>query len=1001
MSTNGAEMSEDDVNKMVQDALRRARRAMDTSADSTVSAVSGSSNNAPASDNSLAPQSKNDTEVSDGYGSSPFSRSAEHNWNGDKNGSPADDDDELVRQVEAEIANATEAANRANRHLNEALTLQPNGVVWEMKGASSKTTSSKVSSPDDDANALLTEFMSGTRPSTQLESHNGGVVADNIDRSDAGRVHKPKASSVETDEKKVSSSALHTTVKGDAEGDTQQEEDIVERGMILDVTFEGEEDDNEETCKEKKTELWDEFGDAQDSFNDEFHERANDSFSEQTEETVSNSRSHFIEESISDQDPPANNPVNDRRSSFNEDGSSVGKQKDLVIEENTYRGIKNSEGKVTIGRKPLPDVGMSWWNNENILEGGDSDSQSDDEEEDIDNNNPGPFAAPDNGNHWWNNDDDSQGSGDKENNRELRNDVPVGIESESYTTTPTVHDTLAETTNPSLQSSQVDSLPQTKVMESSMLPRNLAESRVPMMERAVEVPPEENEAELNVSTESGPGTRRIKFRNPYPIPPPITRPRDPAEILKDHEKPPPKANTNWLDPKESLDALLRAAKGTSVARRSNACGALKVLASKKKNTPALARTSGVLDALIFAASQIPPSRDDTVALDARTRAVTTILSLAELKENRILVFMHPNLPETLVKVIREDTGEARVHACMALAVLAKTPDVREKMVEIKGLVATLGKVVGGKGDDGNIDISDKDSFAPNLDSESSDDGSTDGSESSSDDDEMGPMGKNLKHMHVRSSTVPTSARGGKKKNKNPRHNSLRQQKDEMYDEFLALSRRNACAALIHLSKHCTVSASLCKNNTLLENIVMVSLEFENPIHTRCIEILCHLTRSPSNNESLARNSELVETLIKCGKSKVPEDRMWAIRTLQNLTADAFSKITLATGPLLTLLTVSAMRKEYDEQSAAVGALLNLSTEPGAIVPLTNTKNVVATLVHLAHSSASSSDVRRMACDALATIGLWLQTLAGAGVVPEEVTPVPLPSHSASGWLRWE
>lgn len=993
MSTNG-EMSEDDVNKMVQDALRRARRAMDTSADSTASAVSGSSINAPASDNSLAPQSKIDTEVSGSYG---FSRSAEHDWNGDRNGSPADDDDELVRQVEAEIANATEAANRANRHLNEALTLQPNGVVWEMKGASSKTTSSKVASNDDDANALLTEFISGTRPPTQMESHNGGEVADNIDRSDAARGHKP---SVETDEKKVSSSALDTTVNDDTEDDKQQEEDIVERGMILDVTFEGEEDDNEETRKENKTETWDVFDDAQDSFNDEFHEQANESFSEQNEESVSNSPSHFTEESISDQDPPAINPVNDGRSPFNEVGSSVAKQKDLGIEENSYRGDKNSEGKVTIGRKPLPDVGMSWWNNDNILEGGDSDSQSDDDEEHIDNNNPGTFAAPDNGNHWWNNDDDSQGSGDKENNYELRNDAPVGIEAERYSTTPTVHDTLVETTKPSIQSSQVDSLSKTKVTESSMLPRNLAESRGPMMERAVEVPPG-NEAELNVSTESGPGSRRIKFRNPYPIPPPITRPRDPAEILKDHEKPPPKANTSWLNPKESLDALLRAAKGTSVARRSNACGALKVLASKKKNTPALARTSGVLDALIFAASQIPPSRDDTVALDARTRAVTTILSLAELKENRVLVFMHPNLPETLVKVIREDTGEARVHACMALAVLAKTPDNRDKMVEIKGLVTTLGKVVGGKGDDGITDISDKDSFAPNLDSESSDDGSTDGSESSSDDDEMGPLGRDLQHLHVRSGKVPTSPRGGKKKNKKAHHNSLRQQKDEMYDEFLALSRRNSCAALIHLSKHCTVSASLCKNNTLLENVVMVSREFENPIHTRCIEILCHLTRFPSNNESLARNSELVETLIKCGKSKIPEDRMWAIRTLQNLTADAFSKITLATGPLLTLLTVSAMRKEYDEQSAAVGALLNLSTEPGAIVPLTNTKNVVATLVHLAHSSASSSDVRRMACDALATIGLWLQTLAGAGVVPEEVTPVPLPSHSASGWLRWE
>jgi Ni,Fe-hydrogenase I cytochrome b subunit len=44
-----------------------------------------------------------------------------------------------------------------------------------------------------------------------------------------------------------------------------------------------------------------------------------------------------------------------------------------------------------------------------------------------------------------------------------------------------------------------------------------------------------------------------------------------------------------------------------------------------------------------------------------------------------------------------------------------------------------------------------------------------------------------------------------------------------------------------------------------------------------------------------------------------------------------------------------MRKDYNEQYAAVGALMNLSTEPGSIVPLTNTKTFVATLVHLAHN----------------------------------------------------
>ena len=53
------------------------------------------------------------------------------------------------------------------------------------------------------------------------------------------------------------------------------------------------------------------------------------------------------------------------------------------------------------------------------------------------------------------------------------------------------------------------------------------------------------------------------------------------------------------------------------------------------------------------------------------------MKVAEPKENRVLVMMEPGLPESLVKVIREDTGEASMHACAALAVLAKTTVNRE------------------------------------------------------------------------------------------------------------------------------------------------------------------------------------------------------------------------------------------------------------------------------------------------------------------------------------
>ncbi len=88
--------------------------------------------------------------------------------------------------------------------------------------------------------------------------------------------------------------------------------------------------------------------------------------------------------------------------------------------------------------------------------------------------------------------------------------------------------------------------------------------------------------------------------------------------------------------------------------------------------------------------------------------------------------------------------------------------------------------------------------------------------------------------------------------------------------------------------------------------------------------------------------------------------------------------------MLSVLSMAALRKDYEEQFAAVWALQNLTTEPESIVQLTNTKTVVATLVHLAHSPNTPSSVQKIACDSLATIGLWQQTLASAGTVPEEI-----------------
>jgi hypothetical protein len=174
-----------------------------------------------------------------------------------------------------------------------------------------------------------------------------------------------------------------------------------------------------------------------------------------------------------------------------------------------------------------------------------------------------------------------------------------------------------------------------------------------------------------------------------------------------------------------------------------------------------------------------------------------------------------------------------------------------------------------------------------------------------------------------------------------------------------------------------------------------------PIHSKCLEIICNLSRFPHNNITITNYEGMIDLLVAASSSAPADNRLNALRTLQNLSADRLSKRYLATTQVLNLMTSCAMRKDTKEKEVAVATIYNITTEPSAVTAITNTKNVVATLVHLAHSPDSSSTIRLLACEALATISLWLQTLAGTGSIPDGVSGVPLPSQKTSGWERWD
>lgn len=179
------------------------------------------------------------------------------------------------------------------------------------------------------------------------------------------------------------------------------------------------------------------------------------------------------------------------------------------------------------------------------------------------------------------------------------------------------------------------------------------------------------------------------------------------------------------------------------------------------------------------------------------------------------------------------------------------------------------------------------------------------------------------------------------------------------------------------------------------------MEITNPVHSKCLEILLNLTLFPGNNSFLSRSDGVITTFTASASSQYPENRLSALRALQNLSGDASSKVILASAHVLHLLTSCAIRSDPNEKEAALATLYNITTDPSTLVAITSTKNVIATLVHLAHHTESSSQVRLLACEALATISLWLQNVASAGTCPEGVPNVLLPSHKTYGWDRWD
>eukprot|EP00934_Nitzschia_sp_Nitz4_P002426 Nitzschia sp. Nitz4//scaffold47_size129522//49168//54612//NITZ4_003549-RA/size129522-snap-gene-0.196-mRNA-1//-1//CDS//3329552794//2421//frame0 len=578
---------------------------------------------------------------------------------------------------------------------------------------------------------------------------------------------------------------------------------------------------------------------------------------------------------------------------------------------------------------------------------------------------------------WW-----TEGSGEQEDNDEAKDKVvPEGPDGESEGKQETKTTSLLVRA-PSPQQLELSAKCVVSETKQQHMPPDATPS--PVQENN---PSESNQAAPKtdpVPVSASLRSSKVRFKQRYPVPPLPNRPRASEDIIKDNRVARDGCALFLKKPKPDLQELLDAARGSSIPRRSNACGALKVLTLQKKNKLTLVRTAGFLDALVFATSAKLSRRDMEASLNARARAVCAISSVAEPKDNRELVMEHPGLMAALVKTAIEDNGEARTAACGAFAMLAKTPANREPLAHTNNLLNVLAMILTGK-----LVPDQLEETKPTY---SADDEDSVHSASSCSGSESSGSGAESDFSHSKDEdevTLPTVM-------------SMREQKREQNGEIAQRGQMNACATLLHISKQCGATPLMCYNESLMEGLIDVLQIEDDPMHTKYLEILCNLSRFPENNTYLAQFPGMIDTLVENGKSPSAADRLWALRTLQNISSDVAGKSIIATRVVLEMLSMGVMRDSIEEKIAATSTLYNLSTEPGAVVPLTNTKNVVATLVHVAHNPDSPSVVRTLACDALATIGLWLQTLAGAGTFPPELNePIALPSYVTSGWQRWD
>ena len=241
----------------------------------------------------------------------------------------------------------------------------------------------------------------------------------------------------------------------------------------------------------------------------------------------------------------------------------------------------------------------------------------------------------------------------------------------------------------------------------------------------------------------------VTFKNPVPTIASHELPNS-DEILKKHTKRRKAFESKYITPKPQIRDLLEAVNSDSASRRSNASGTLKLMASQKKNVAMLGSSLGLLDSLVRLAKIEAIGADYEAILVSRNRALISIALICQGKENRRAICEHSDLINFLSDTIKSNDHEGRLHSCSAFAALAKTEENRDILAEKDGLIEELAKLLASLKESGFETLTDEERASMNM------------------------------------------ARVAAEK------------------KIAASTRLNVCAALLHLSKQCTVSVRILK-----------------------------------------------------------------------------------------------------------------------------------------------------------------------------------------------